>query len=116
MKNYLAIITLSCLLLACSDSSEQVNNSVSEDNFPPLPTNSSERVKLNGKMSFWMYEGEAGCYGTIVKGSQEVQLWIDSDGCGEREYAENENASVEVTFRSDNQYGPDKIYTITRFQ
>ena len=116
MKYYLTILTLSCVLLACSDSSEQVTESTSENSFPPLPTDSSERVNLSGKMSFWMYEGEAGCYGTIVKGSQEVQLWIDSNSCGEREYAENEDASVEVTFRSDNQYGPDKTYTITRFQ
>ena len=116
MKNYLAIVALSCVSIACSDSSEEVAGSTSEASFPSLPTTSSERVVLEGKMAFWMYEGEAGCYGTIVKGSQEVQLWIDAGSCGDREYAENANASVEVTFRSDNQYGPGKTYTITRFQ
>ena len=62
-----------------------------------------------------MYEGAAGCYGAITDGATEVNLWIDAESCGEKEYDENEAASVEVTFNSDNQYGPGKTYTITSF-
>lgn len=63
-----------------------------------------------------MYEGDAGCYGTIEKGAQEVQLWIDADSCGDKEYQESEPASVVVTYNPDNQYGPGKTYTIVEFQ
>ena len=114
-KHVIAIFVFSALV-ACSDSSNQASETVSGDSFPTLPTSSSERVTLEGQMSFWMFEGDAGCYGTIVKGSQEVQLWVGADTCGDREYAENEAASVEVTYKTDNQYGPGKTYTITRFK
>ena len=116
MKKPILAIFLSGVLVACSDSSDQASETVSGGSFPALPTSSSERVTLEGQMSFWMYEGDAGCYGTIVRGSREVQLWADADDCGHREYAENAFASVEVTYREDNQYGPGETYTIPRFK
>ena len=67
-------------------------------------------------MSFWMYEGAAGCYGTITDGLSEVNLWVSEESCVEIDYSENEATSVEVTFRSENQYGPGKTYTITSFK
>ena len=69
-----------------------------------------------GKMAFWMFEGDAGCYGAIADGNSEVQLWVDADKCEDVEYSENEDASVEVTFSTENQYGPGDTYTITKFQ
>ena len=108
---------LLCLMLgACSDSENQALNQESANPFPKLPTNNSEKVTLHGEMAFWMYEGSAGCYGAITDGSTEVSLWISADNCGEKEYAENEKASVEIIFNPDNQYGPEKTYTITGFK
>ncbi len=115
MKNAIIAILFAAGLAACSDSADESSGTSAGSSFPPLPTSSSERVTLTGKMSFWMYEGAGGCFGTIASGSQEVQLWIDADGCGDQDYAENEDASVEVTFKADNQYGPGETYTITRF-
>ena len=120
MNKRILIVTLFTILVAgCSESENSdvaENSTASGPSFPSLPTSSSERVQLKGKMAFWMYEGDAGCYGTITDGSSEVELWIDADSCGEREYPENEDASVEVTFNSENQYGPGKTYTITNFK
>ena len=113
-KLAIPLIALACLS-ACSDSNDADLKISGNSTFPPLPSNSSERVTLTGKMSFWMYEGEAGCYGTITSGSEEVNLWIDADSCGEKVFDENEQVSVEVTFSPDNQYGPGATYTITRF-
>ena len=116
MNKHILAIFLSSAIFACSDSSDPANETGSGESFPALPTSRSERVTLNGQMSFWMFEGEAGCYGTIVSDYQEVQLWVSADDCSDRDYGDNESASVEVTYRKDNQYGPGKTYTITRFK
>ncbi|HET9047873.1 MAG TPA: hypothetical protein VFN29_02745 [Chiayiivirga sp.] len=102
-------------LTACSNGAEPGASSASA--LPTLPTNSSERVLIQGKMVFWMYEGEGGCFGTLDRGSDEVQLWIDANACGEREFTEGEQASVVVTFRSDEQWDESqKSYTIVEFK
>jgi len=105
-------------LVACSGTKESnpaPTSSKSIGSFPTLPTNTTETVVLDGEMVFWMYEGSGGCFGTISDGSKEVQLWIDAEACGETEYAENEDAVLEVTFNTDNQYGPEVMYTIVSF-
>ena len=68
-------------------------------------------------MVFWIYEGEGGCYDTLDRGGDEEQLWIDAAACGEREFAEGEQASVVVTFHSDEQWDESqKSYTIVEFK
>ncbi|MDX1408591.1 MAG: hypothetical protein R3330_10675 [Saprospiraceae bacterium] len=107
-----ATLLVVLLVSGCSDSPDMSEADKESAGFPSGP---DERALLTGSMSFWMYEGSAGCYGTLETGGQSVSLWVDADSCGEREYHEGESASVEVTFNPDNQYGPGKTYTITRF-
>jgi len=105
-------------LVACSGTKESnpvPTPSKSAGSFPTLPTNTTETLVIEGEMVFWMYEGSGGCFGSLSDGSKEIQLWIDADSCGETEYAENENATVEVTFNTDNQYGTEVMYTIVNF-
>ena len=111
---FISIIAVA-FLSACSSSDDSSPLSSAKSSFPSLPSSSAERVTLDGVMSFWMYEGDAGCYGTITDGAVEVNLWVDADSCGEKEFGENEAASIEVTFNPENQYGPGKTYTITSF-
>ncbi|ABD79705.1 hypothetical protein [Saccharophagus degradans] len=113
----LVVISLVLFGAACSDRTTNELEQPKETSgaFPTLPTSSHEVVTLSGKMSFWMYEGDAGCYGAITDGINEIQLWVNVEKCGDREYAENEAVSVDVTFNSDNQYGPGKTYTIIAF-
>lgn len=115
MKKALLIAAIALHALSgCSESDTQASTEAS-GSFATLPADSKESAVLSGEISFWMHEGDAGCYGTITDGVSEVQLWTDVDTCGEKEYSENQRASVEVTFRSDNQYGPGTTYTITKF-
>ena len=118
--NRVTVVLLSAAisLAACSKEPEpsEAAGTSEASSLPRLPTSSSERVLLEGKMNFWMYEGDAGCYGSLERDGEEVQLWIDAESCGEKEYAEGEDAAVVVTFRSDEQYGPGKTYTIVEFQ
>ncbi len=110
-------ILLLLFLSACSESeNDDSKHSNSDKGFQSLPSNESERTIVNGRMSFWMYEGDAGCYGTLAKGISEIQLWIDADSCIDKSYSENQKASVEITFNQSNQYGPGKTYTITAFK
>ncbi len=112
----LGFVTLGIALGGCSENSAPTTSTeTSASRFPALPTSADERVTLNGRMTFWMYEGDGGCFGSISDGVQEVELWVDVDTCGEVEYPENAPASVAVTYRSDNQYAPGTLYTIVSF-
>ena len=96
----------------CSDSS----NEIIQSGFDKLLQSSTDYVEINGTITFWMYEGDGGCFGSISKGGDEIQLWVGVDACGEHEYKEGEIATFEITFNSENQYGPGKTYTITEFR
>jgi len=103
----------------CSSNSDTDSSLVETGDvaFPALPTNSSEQVLVEGAMNNWFYEGDAGCYGTLKRGSSEIEVWIDADGCGEREYDEGARAAVVVTYRESEQWMPGKkSYTIVEFQ
>ena len=114
MQHKLGLAGLLCLSLsACGDAPQEPLDS--RANGLALPTGPHETITVSGKMTFWMYEGDAGCYGSLLTGGQEVELWIDADACGDTEYAENAPASVDITWREDNQWGPVNTYTITRF-
>ncbi|MEH6567295.1 MAG: hypothetical protein V7756_18365 [Halopseudomonas sp.] len=111
------LLTALTALTGCSDGNEAESTIPAGNNvgFPALPAMPEERVTLNGRMTFWMYEGDGGCFGSISDGMQEVELWVDVETCDQVEYPENAPASVEVTYRPDNQYAPGKLYTIVSF-
>jgi len=116
----LGLLAAIVMLTACSDNSGQNtvpagSNPAASPGFPSLPSSADERVILNGKMTFWMYEGDAGCFGSISDGTQEVELWVDVDTCGQVEYPEDGTASLEVTFQPDMQLGQGPVYTIVNF-
>jgi hypothetical protein len=106
-------------IMGCSDGNAPESDESAQSNQAnqvSLPEGPNDRVKLTGEMSFWMYEGAAGCYGAFVSQGKEVQVWVDADTCGDREYAENQPATLELTFNPENQYGPGTTYTITSFE
>lgn len=117
MKNILLAFVLS-ILSACGSSEEpsaEASPQVNTAAFPVLPADDTERVVLEGIMTFWMVEGAAGCYGSISDGVKEVQLWVNASACEKVEYAEDVKAKVEVTFNQEEQFGPGDTYTIVNF-
>lgn len=118
MNKFFIIIVVSVLSIGCSDSSNEPNNTdqAIQASHLNLPTSTSEKMVISGEMIFWMYEGSAGCYGDILVKGVEINLWINENSCGEKEFKENQAASVEITFNPKNQYGPGKTYTITSFK
>lgn len=104
---------------ACSSGSDSASGEAGggASEFPALPTSDAERVLVDGNMSNWFYEGDAGCYGTLSRGASSIELWINADACGEREYSEGASASVVVTYRETEQWMPGKkMYTIVEFK
>lgn len=116
MTRTIALFTVLIFIAGCSDGNRSESDQPASSNQISLPESPGERVNLTGEMSFWMYEGAAGCYGTLVSQGKEIQVWVDAETCGDREYEENQRASLELTFNPDNQYGPGKTYTITSFE
>jgi len=84
--------------------------------FPILPT-SDETTKLTGAMTWWFWEGDAGCFGTISDGRQNLNVYATADLCVTIEYAENERAVIEVVYDSEHQYSGNglSVYTIVKF-
>lgn len=115
MTRSIALFAVLLFITGCSDGAGPASDDSVGSNQIDLPERSSDRIKLAGEMSFWMYEGEAGCYGTLLSQGEEIQVWVDADACGEREYEENQQVTLELTFDPANQYGPGRTYTITAF-
>ena len=116
MTRTIALFTVLMFIVGCSDGNDSASDQAASSNQVSLPESPSERATLTGEMSFWMYEGAAGCYGTLVSQGKEIQVWVAADRCSDREYEENQSATLELTFNPDNQYGPGKTYTITSFE
>ncbi|WVM91099.1 hypothetical protein UMZ34_11075 [Halopseudomonas pachastrellae] len=65
MQHKLGLAGLLCLSLsACGDAPQEPLNS--RVNGLALPTGPHETITVSGKMTFWMYEGDAGCYGSLL--------------------------------------------------
>lgn len=99
---------------ACSDSSNS-QPSLGAAVATELPTSTADTLEISGKMSFWMYEGDAGCYGALNIDNSEIQLWSSADKCIDTDYSENQSASIKITYNPGNQYGPGKTYTVVGF-
>ena len=106
---------LSALTACGTDSDEESNLRATSKNALELPTSPGEKVLLEGKMTFWMWEGSAGCYGAVESDGQEIKLWADAVACENVNYNENQQVSIKVTFNPLNQYGPGETYTVLQF-
>ncbi|WVM91944.1 hypothetical protein ULG90_19265 [Halopseudomonas pachastrellae] len=80
-----------------------------------LPTGPHETITVSGKMTSGCTKATPAATAACSPAVRRVELWIDADACGDTEYAENAPASVDITWREDNQWGPGNTYTITRF-
>lgn len=118
MNKIVSALFTAVLISGCSDtgSSNTPTTSGSQTGFSSLPESSAEKVTVSGNMIAWLYEGDGGCFGTLRSGSSEIELWADVETCGDKDYADDEEASVEITYNTGNQYGDDKTYTITEFK
>ena len=116
-------LTIACLALAltaCSSEPAANEEAVAESTadtsaFPDLPTNPSETARVEGKMSNWFVEGEAGCYGSLENAGSTIQVWSDIETCGDRDYAEGAPAALVVTWRPDEQWAGN-TYSIVEFK
>lgn len=117
----LGLIALVLLMMGCSDSDDDFSSvEVDSSNysaFPALPTSTSETVELTGAMTWWFWEGDGGCFGTISDGRQSIELHAEADLCEPIEYEEGQEASIKITFDPSKQYSPDnqKMFSIIKF-
>ncbi|WP_341708401.1 hypothetical protein [Halopseudomonas sp.] len=115
------LMVLLSLLVGCSESAEEQGSvnvgAAGGSAFPVLPMSTSDSVELTGAMTWWFWEGDAGCFGTLSDGEQSIELHAEADLCESIEYDDGQEATVRVTFDPGKQYAPDnkKMYSITDF-
>ena len=111
-----AALVFSIVLTACGkDTNDNPELGAASVSKLDLPTSPSDKVLLNGKMTYWDWEGDAGCYGTLEQDGQEVQLWANADSCKNVSYNENQEVAIKVTFNPDEQWAPGNTYTVISF-
>lgn len=101
LKLLTSIIFLS-QLSACSQSSNE-NEDSSSSSYISLPTDSSTPVEIEGEVTFWMWEGDAGCYGEINSGGKVVELWSEADLCVDEKVTEGEVRTFSIIFEEAKQ-------------
>jgi len=113
------LVAVIVLLGACSGSAPEVDPSFAQkySEFPSLPVSSSQSVELRGAMTFWFWEGEGGCYGTITDGRKIVELHAEADLCRPIEYEEGQEAVVKISYDRELKYGPGDmmVYPVVSF-
>lgn len=115
---YIGLVLFIFSIVGCSDSSDEVDTSASSKfpEFPDLPKSTAETIEITGAMSWWFWEGDGGCFGTLTDGRKNIELHSEADLCEPIEYEEGAKASIQITYDSSKQYvSGKKMYTITRF-
>lgn len=117
MKKMVAIV-YALILCGCTDSPEDLDASASQKypEFPSLPTSRSESIHVTDSMSWWFWEGDGGCFGTLTDGRSTIELHAEAELCESIDYKEGAEAAIEIVYDPSKQYVPDKkTYAITRF-
>ena len=92
------IILISMLfLVACSDSGD---NASKLSPFPEMPKDKSTLVQLTGKVDFWLFEGDAGCYGTLTDGLNKVEVYSEAIICEKVTVSEGSVITVDIIYDS----------------
>lgn len=89
-------------LSACSESSNE-NEAYASSSYISLPTDSSSPVDIEGEITFWMWEGDAGCYGEINSAGNVIELWSEADLCVDEKVTEGEVRTLSIIFEQDMQ-------------
>ena len=114
------LMTIIILTGACSDDVvEEIDASFADEysEFPTLPVSGSQSVELMGAMTWWFWEGDGGCFGTITDGRQSIELHAEADLCEPIEYEEGQKTVIKVIYDSQKQYASEgkKMYSIVNF-
>ena len=120
MNKLASLVAIALCITGCSDTSGvDVDASVATkfQAFPTLPTSTSQSIEVTGAMTWWFWEGDGGCFGTLTDGRQNLELHAEADLCEPIDYEEGQEATITVTFDPDKQYSPndEKMYSIIEF-
>lgn len=107
------------LVLGIAACSKSKNTAVTLTPFPLLPEDSSNPVTLTGKVTNWLFEGDAGCFGSITDGNASIEVYSTADLCENVEVDQNAMISVNIVFdvqiQKDIGDGEHPAYTIVEF-
>lgn len=76
--------------------------------------------KISGEITFWMLEGDAGCYGEIRIGKNLFELWSEADLCENENIVEGSTQTLTVRLESEKQsylaVAGKPVYSIIEFK
>ena len=105
-------------LIGCIDNGPEIDSSISRkyQEIKNLPASNIEKVELTGVMTWWFWEGDGGCFGTLTDGRKNIELHAEADLCEPIEYEEGAEAIVSVVYEPNKQYvSGKKMYSIIEF-
>ena len=119
MLRIILFLMVTFFITACSEPDEEVNTSVVNkyQAFSNLPTSPGQQIKLTGAMSWWFWEGDGGCFGTLTDGRVNVELHAEADLCETIKYDDGQEAAIIITFDPNKQFlaKNKKMYSIVEF-
>jgi hypothetical protein len=112
-----AVLSTSLLIIACSDSTETSAAKLAP--FPALPKAVTNSVTLSGRVVDWLFEGDAGCFGTLTDGIRNINVYSKADICEPAHVQTDLLITVTIIFdigiQQDVGDGTGPAYTITQF-
>lgn len=118
---FLRILLFSIFIALCScgkndgaDGSEIITESMR------MPSLDGSSKSISGEITFWMLEGDAGCYGEIKVGNSLYELWSEADLCENEDVEEGSVQTVVLRLESDKQsylaVAGKPVYSIIEFK
>jgi hypothetical protein len=115
----ISIVVATALGTACSDSTTPEKSAAELQRFPDLPEGTSSPVTLTGKVTDWLFEGDAGCFGASTGGHTSIEVYSGADLCEPMKTDAGATIKVDIIYEQDKPQdigdGQKPSCTITKF-
>ena len=114
------LLILSVFFIVSCGNDDRVDESKSKNEGVEMPSLDGGTKTISGEITFWMLEGDAGCYGEVKIGNSLYELWSEADLCENENIDEGSSQTLTLRLESEKQsylaVAGKPVYSIVEFK
>ena len=103
-KTLFYLVTFFTVFIAsCSETEIEAEAEASTATSVSLPLADAGSQRIESVVTFWLWEGDAGCFGELDISGKTINVWAEADLCVDEEVQEGSKISIDIALESEKQ-------------